>query len=106
MPSSLLLGVTTYITTDIAAVPLLWVLPLAIYLLTFILAFGRWPARAPRAVVAVDRCPLVLVVLFLMVSALPPRIWVTRALAPRRCSSWSRWPATASWPSTARRRAT
>ena len=34
---------TTYITTDLAAVPLLWVLPLAIYLLTFILAFGRWP---------------------------------------------------------------
>ena len=29
-PSSLLLGVTTYITTDVAAVPLLWVLPLAI----------------------------------------------------------------------------
>lgn len=40
-PSSLLLGVTTYITTDVAAVPLLWVLPLAIYLLTFVLAFSR-----------------------------------------------------------------
>src|SRR5439155_8025641 len=47
-PSSLLLGVTTYITTDIAAVPLLWVLPLTIYLLTFILAFGRWPAPLQR----------------------------------------------------------
>ena len=43
VPSSLLLGATTYITTDLAAVPLLWVLPLVIYLLTFILAFGRWP---------------------------------------------------------------
>jgi hypothetical protein len=40
-PSSLLLGVTTYITTDVAAVPLLWILPLAIYLLTFVLAFSR-----------------------------------------------------------------
>jgi SAM-dependent methyltransferase len=39
--SSLLLGVTTYITTDIAAVPLLWVIPLALYLLTFILVFAR-----------------------------------------------------------------
>ena len=38
---------TTYVTTDIAAVPLLWVLPLAIYLLSFIIAFGRWPAGAP-----------------------------------------------------------
>jgi hypothetical protein len=40
-PSSLLLGVTTYITTDIASVPLLWVIPLSAYLLTFILAFAR-----------------------------------------------------------------
>jgi hypothetical protein len=40
-PSSLLLGVTTFVTTDIAAVPLLWVAPLAIYLLTFVLVFSR-----------------------------------------------------------------
>mgnify|MGYP002623096991 FL=1 len=43
VPSSLMLGVTTYITTDIAAVPLLWVVPLAIYLLTFVLTFARRP---------------------------------------------------------------
>jgi hypothetical protein len=43
IPSSLMLGVTTYMTTDIAAVPLLWVLPLATYLLTFVLVFGRKP---------------------------------------------------------------
>jgi hypothetical protein len=44
VPSSLLLGVTTYLTTDIAAVPLLWTVPLALYLLTFVLAFAqrRW----------------------------------------------------------------
>jgi hypothetical protein len=41
IPTSLLLGVTTYITTDIAAIPLLWAVPLAIYLLTFIIAFAR-----------------------------------------------------------------
>ena len=40
-PSSLLLGVTTHISTDIAAVPLLWVIPLALYLLTFVLVFAR-----------------------------------------------------------------
>jgi hypothetical protein len=40
-PSSLMMAVTTHITTDIAAVPLLWVVPLAIYLLTFILVFAR-----------------------------------------------------------------
>ena len=69
-PSSLLLGVTTYVTTDIAALPLLWVLPLAIYLLSFILAFGRWPPAFHR-VVAAATLPLVLLVMFFMISALP-----------------------------------
>ncbi|MBI3710885.1 MAG: fused MFS/spermidine synthase, partial [Proteobacteria bacterium] len=40
-PSSLLIGVTTHITTDIASAPLLWVVPLVIYLLTFVLVFAR-----------------------------------------------------------------
>lgn len=43
VPSSLLLGCTTYISTDIAPIPLLWVLPLALYLLSFILVFARRP---------------------------------------------------------------
>ena len=38
VPSSLMLGVTTYISTDVASFPLLWVLPLAVYLLTFVVA--------------------------------------------------------------------
>ena len=38
----LLLSFTTYTTHDIAPVPLLWVIPLAIYLLTFILCFSRY----------------------------------------------------------------
>lgn len=40
-PSSLMLGVTTFLTTDIASAPLLWVVPLTLYLLTFMLAFAR-----------------------------------------------------------------
>jgi hypothetical protein len=40
VPSSLMLGVTLHISTDLAAMPLLWVLPLAAYLLTFVLAFS------------------------------------------------------------------
>ncbi len=44
LPSSLMLGVTTYITTDIASVPLLWIVPLALYTGSFIVAFARkWP---------------------------------------------------------------
>lgn len=42
-PSSLLMGITTAITTDITPIPLLWVVPLALYLLTFILAFAARP---------------------------------------------------------------
>ncbi len=41
VPSGILLGVTHFLTTDIAAVPLLWVVPLALYLATFALAFYR-----------------------------------------------------------------
>lgn len=76
VPSSVLLGATTYITTDLAAVPLLWVLPLVIYLLTFILAFGRWPERLHRLVVAAT-APAVLVVVFLILSEFKQRIWMT-----------------------------
>jgi hypothetical protein len=43
VPSSLMLGVTTYISTDISAIPLFWVIPLALYLLSFILVFMRSP---------------------------------------------------------------
>ena len=48
-PSTLMLGVTTYMSTDVAAVPLLWVLPLSCYLLTFIVAFG-WFSEAAYVV--------------------------------------------------------
>lgn len=41
IPSSLLLSVTTYITTDIASAPLFWIIPLTLYLITFIMAFAR-----------------------------------------------------------------
>lgn len=46
--SVLLLAVTQFVTQDVAPVPLLWVLPLALYLLTFILSFEgrRWYRRA------------------------------------------------------------
>lgn len=42
-PSSLMLGVTTHIITDLISAPLIWVLPLGIYLLTFVVAFSRKP---------------------------------------------------------------
>ncbi|MBT3306027.1 MAG: fused MFS/spermidine synthase [Alphaproteobacteria bacterium] len=51
VPSSLLLGVTTHISTEVAVAPLLWVVPLALYLLTFVTVFARRPwISQPRAV--------------------------------------------------------
>lgn len=41
VPSSLMLGVTTELTADVPAIPLFWVLPLALYLVSFILVFAR-----------------------------------------------------------------
>ena len=53
VPSTLLLGLTTHLSTNVASFPLLWVIPLALYLLTFIFAFSRtrfgdvhWAQRA------------------------------------------------------------
>lgn len=43
VPSALLVAVTAYISTDVAAAPLLWVLPLALFLSTFIIVFQRQP---------------------------------------------------------------
>jgi hypothetical protein len=64
VPSSLMLSVTTYLTTDIAAIPLLWVIPLAIYLLTFILVFARRPLVPQWLMVRL--LPLVVLVLTLV----------------------------------------
>ena len=59
VPSSLMLAVTSYMSTDIAAVPLLWIVPLALYLLTFALAFGRHSAAV--GAVASRALPLLVV---------------------------------------------
>ncbi|MBV8837862.1 MAG: fused MFS/spermidine synthase, partial [Alphaproteobacteria bacterium] len=43
IPAGLTIAVTAHISTDIAAAPLLWVLPLALYLLTFVAVFRDRP---------------------------------------------------------------
>lgn len=44
IPSSLLVGATTHIATEIASVPFLWALPLALYICSFIIVFSKQPA--------------------------------------------------------------
>ncbi len=43
VPSGLLIAVTAHISTDVAAAPLMWVLPLSLYLLTWVLVFQSRP---------------------------------------------------------------
>ncbi len=63
IPSSLLLGVTTHITTDIASVPLLWVIPLTLYLFTFVVVFAKKPLISHNWMV---RIQVYLVLLFII----------------------------------------
>lgn len=51
VPSGLMLSTTTHITTDIMAMPLLWVMPLAAYLISFILVFSAAGPLATRVAV-------------------------------------------------------
>jgi hypothetical protein len=69
LPSSLLLGVTEHVTVSIAPLPLLWVLPLAAYLLSWILAFWR-----PKAVARIAFWATILLVPFLLAEAIGPVI--------------------------------
>lgn len=59
-----LVSVTTHLTRDVAAAPFLWIAPLAVYLVTFVLAFGapdRYPRRAltPAVFLLAAACLLV-----------------------------------------------
>jgi hypothetical protein len=69
IPSGLLIAVTAHISTDVAAVPLLWVMPLALYLLTFVIAFQRRPLIPHRFAVALQ--PFVVLVFFVGYLMLP-----------------------------------
>src|SRR5262249_40033279 len=55
-PSSLLVGATSHITTDVAPAPFLWAPPLLIYLLTFVIALGQNPLIPHQ--LAMVRAPL------------------------------------------------
>ncbi len=72
VPSSLLLGVTAYITSDVAPIPLFWVVPLALYLLTFILVFARRPPLAHAPMVRALPFGVTATVMMLLVQASTP----------------------------------
>src|SRR5688572_16847011 len=75
VPSSYLLGATTYVTSDLAAMPLLWVIPLALYLLSFILVFAR-RQLVPQRVVRVAMPLAVAACVYAMVLARHEPLWL------------------------------
>ncbi len=79
VPSSLMLGVTFHMTTDIASIPLLWVGPLALYLITFIIAFSRVPPWF-RVLIGNLAPVMILLLVFLMISEVQPGVGVTLLL--------------------------
>ena len=82
VPSSYLLGVTAFLSTDIAAVPLLWVVPLALYLASFVVVFAPGPL-VPHGALARALPGLVLLVVLVELSGmtLPLRLLIPLHLA-------------------------
>ena len=68
VPSMLLLGTTLHLSTDVAAVPFLWIAPLLIYLLTFILAFARRNPIPPGITLTLQALALVALAAFFRIS--------------------------------------
>jgi SAM-dependent methyltransferase len=67
VPSALMLAVTNHMLLNLASVPFLWVMPLAAYLITFMIAFARRFHLSPM--VLSQTVPIVLLVLFPLVTA-------------------------------------
>ena len=70
VPSALMLAVTTHISVNLASVPLLWIVPLGIYLLTFIMAFAQRQVISARWLAVIS--PVVFVTLLLLVPDAAP----------------------------------
>jgi hypothetical protein len=62
VPSALLIAVTAHLSTDIAPSPFLWVIPLALYLLTFVIVFAQKPILPHRVMVLIQPALLVALV--------------------------------------------
>jgi len=77
VPSSLMLGVTAALTTDVAPIPLLWSLPLSLYLISFILVFapGSRPDGLQRAMVFVLPGVLMVISMILLLEVRGP-LWI------------------------------
>src|ERR671921_347108 len=80
VPSSLMLGVTAFITTNISPVPLLWVIPLSLYLFSFVIVFSpsqRMPDAVHKAMVAALPIMIAFLVITTLTDVLRNPYWAT-----------------------------
>ncbi|MEQ1528300.1 MAG: fused MFS/spermidine synthase [Methylococcales bacterium] len=76
VPSSLLLGLTNFISTDIASVPLLWIIPLTVYLLSFVVVFSKWNDNIQPIMVKLQAVFLVPFIAYAFVNPADLPYWV------------------------------
>src|SRR6185437_12244989 len=74
IPSSLMLGVTNFVTTELGSAPFLWMVPLALYLLTFIIAFHRHQIIRPQVVLTLQAPLVALCALLFWIPAFVPEL--------------------------------
>lgn len=74
VPSALLVAVTAHISTDIAAAPFLWIVPLALFLLTFVIVFAQNPVIKPQWVERVLPFVLIATIYFTSNSGILPML--------------------------------
>lgn len=84
VPASLLYAFTAQLSTDFPPIPLLWVIPLGLYLLTFIAAFSTTPERLSRAGRLLPAVIVAAMVIFLM-GAVGPGGWAAMGLLKLFC---------------------
>ena len=70
VPSSLMLGFTSFVTTDIGSTPLFWVIPLTLYILSFVLAF------ATKKIFLLPTIRISFLILFFIVNVFLNMLWV------------------------------
>lgn len=80
VPSSLLLALTNFISTDIASVPLLWIFPLVLYLLSFILVFSKWADKIHLVTVEFQAIALLPFIAFAFVDPAALPFWLSLIL--------------------------
>ncbi len=75
IPSSMMLGVSTHITTELFPIPLLWILPLSLYLLTMVLSFARHKIIPQHWLINLAPGMILLVLLLLTTKTVSP-VWL------------------------------